>query len=321
MMRVVALTVGNSQAGSTRFRVMQYAPYLSSKGVDLKIIPQNEWSASALEEIRNADVVINQKCLLKSRLAKQIIDASRFLVFDFDDAIYTRPGKPYGWLTQWRVNARFNNWLKGADVVTVANEQLARSAKGVAKQVEILPMGIDVSCWQPKVRGGKDVFCVGWVGAPNNLVYLERLDSVFVELFRLLPHMRLRVFCGQKPNLSVPFDYVPFVSGGEVAFIQDLDVGLLPMEDDEYSRGKSPIKAIQYLACGVPVVGNFVGAANEICLTNNSIKVSAQVSWEEAIMQLTDISLRQQLGMAGRQHVQAHNDASALCQRLYSLFK
>ncbi|MDP1835060.1 MAG: glycosyltransferase family 4 protein [Chlamydiales bacterium] len=319
-MRVVAITVGQANAGSTRFRIMQYLPYLVSEGVELQTIPQDELDSSSLDLVRSADVVINQKCLLKRSVAREIVGASQRLIFDFDDAIYTRPGKPYSWLTQWRVLSRYRYWLKAADVVTVANAELAKSAKKYAQDVQVLPMGINLTDWQPKQRLNDEQFRIGWVGAPNNLVYLERLDPVLQSLCKRFPNIRISVFSGQKPNLSCPFEYVPFIPGGEVDFIQKLDVGLLPMEDDEYSRGKSPIKAIQYLACGVPVVGNFVGAANEICNDSNSLKVSTD--WEQGIATLAaDQGLRERLGAAGRRHIELHHDADKLGKRLKDIFK
>ncbi len=312
-MRVMAITVGAPHAGSTRFRLMQYQPLLESLGITLEAIPQQECDASAIDRLREADVVINQKCLLKRSLARAIIKASRRLIFDFDDAIYTRPGKPYGWLTHLRVTSRFHYWLRAADKVTVANQYLANAARRVTQDVEVIPMAVDLAQWSPKPRVDDGFFRIGWVGAPNNLVYLERLDGMLTHLTTCYPHVRIAVFCGKKPALSCPFDYVPFVPGGEVAFIQQLNVGLLPLDDDEYSRGKSPIKAIQYLACGVPVVGNIYGATGEICHSGNSVAVTRPDGWVEATTRLLqDPAYAATLGSTGRSDMLAHHDSNAV---------
>lgn len=319
-MRIVALTVGASHAGSTRFRLAQYQTVLESLGATLEFIPQDQFTASCLPRLHAADVVINQKCLLGRSFARDIVKASRYLIFDFDDAIYTRPGKHYGWLTQMRVMSRFKYWLRAADLTTVANQKLAAEAAPYSRQIQVVPMGVDLQRWIPAKKTSTEMRRIGWVGAPNNLVYLERLDSVLNLLIRRYPHLRLAVFSGKRPNLSCPFEYVPFQPDGEIEFIQRLDVGLLPLDDDEYSRGKSPIKAIQYLACGVPVVGNFYGATQEICTAGNSIAVGSGTSWEGALSALLEDSARaNRLGQAGRAHVQAHHDAQELGKRLWEV--
>ncbi len=128
-MRVLAITVGSPQAGSTRFRIMQYQSFLESKGIRIDVVEQNGCDSSIYDKIRAADVVINQKCLLKRSLARFIAKESRYLIFDFDDAIYTRPGRPYRFFTKWRVESRFRYWLQASHVVTVANGYLATVAR------------------------------------------------------------------------------------------------------------------------------------------------------------------------------------------------
>lgn len=301
---------------------MQYQPLFERYGVSLDVVEHTNCDDSTVEKARHADVVINQKCLLRRSLSKKLVAASRKLIFDFDDAIYTRPGRSFGWLTRHRVESRFRYWLGAADVVTVPNDYLAQVAQQTAKDVKIVPMAINTEVWKPVQKRSLDEFHIGWAGAPVNLIHLERLDAVLSGVLRRLPQARLAVFSGKKPNLSCPFEYVPFVPGGEVDFIQRLHVGLLPLPDEEFARGKSPIKAIQYLACGVPVVGNVWGATTEICNLTNGIPVVGMDEWAGALERLaSDHKTATLLGMAGREQVLQHHDANVVGEKLWKVIR
>ncbi len=297
-MRVLALTVGTPTAGSTRFRLMQHRPLLAERGIQLETVEGARIDASTLEKIANADLVINQKCVLSVSWAKRVRQAARRLVFDFDDAIYTRPGKPYSLTTRWRLNYRLKQWLGCSDLVIAANEFLKDYAQTKARNTEIIRMAIDLSSFTPIPKPKASDITIGWVGAPNNLHHLERLDNTLKNLIRRFPQVKLAVFSGAKPNLKCPYTYVNFTPNGEASFIQQLDIGLLPLSNEEYSHGKSPIKALQYLACGVPVIGNVYGATSEILTPLNSIAVHEDQEWEEALIEL--IANRPRAAMLGR---------------------
>jgi glycosyltransferase involved in cell wall biosynthesis len=317
-MKILCLTVGDGSAGSTKFRIVQYESYLRERGIELDFVRKSDISPSLIDSIASADVLYNQKCLFSLKHARQIARVARSIIFDFDDAIWTRPGKPYGLLTRRRVLKRLHYWLERADFVCPANRLLADYARNHSKNVQVIPMALDLSDWTPLPDSrDPDSICIGWSGAPVNLKYLEMIDGPLSRILDRYPNVKLRVFSGQRPLLSCPFDYVPFEDGAEPAFVQSLDIGLLPSEDNEYQRGKSPIKSIQYLSCGVPVVGRIEGATSEILNHENSIAVEGSSDWETALVRLIeDPDLRVQMGQAGRQHVMRHHDVSAVGQQL-----
>lgn len=323
-MRVLALTIGTPTAGSTRFRLMQYAPILAEKGIELETVEADNLDDSILSRVAAADLVINQKCLLNSSWAKRIRKVARRLVFDFDDAIYTRPGKPYSFITRWRINHRLKKWLGSSDLVITANEFLRDYAQPKAKQVEVIPMAIDLSLFSPGSRPKSKTVTIGWAGAPNNLHHIERLDGMLQNLVGKFPQLKVAIFSGAQPKLKCPHTYVNFTPDGEAHFIQQLDIGLLPLSDEEFSRGKSPIKAIQYLACGVPVVGNVYGATCEMLTPLNSIAVHEDDEWEEALAELIMNRPRcSLLGQAGRDFATTHHCkqkvGAQLCETLLGL--
>ena len=317
-MKVLVITIGDLNTGSTKFRIVQYAPFLEEQGLKLDFVSQKDLNRDHLKSIPQYDVVINQKSLLKTSVAKEIIAKSRKLIFDFDDALYTRPGKPYSWTTQWRVNHRLKTWLKGSHVVTTANQYLQDFANRYTKNVHVLPMTLDLGVW--RLGFPSTNFTIGWAGAPVNLHHLERLQPILQEVMKKHPSIKLAIYSGQKPQLNIPFDYIPFTPGSEHKFIQGLDVGLLPLTDEEFSKGKSPIKAIQYISCGVPVIGNIFGATEEILNERNSIRVDKDSEWYSGLdYMITHPDHAKELGIAGRRHAEKHHSLHDIKHKLLNL--
>ena len=276
-MHILAIVSRDLEKGSTKFRLAQYLDYLRQRGAEVEFVRRDEIDETTIKRARRADVLFNQKCLIRTSIARKLIAASRRVIFDFDDAIYTRPGKPFSMFTRLKVARRFRLWLKNSDVVTTPNKFLAEYAKRYSKAVEVVPMALDLDVWVPAQKTEQPTVVVGWAGAPVNVHLLERLDPVLTALQREFPQMHLSVFSGQKPHLNCSFGYHPFRPGYEPEFIRNLDIGLLPLTDEEYTFGKSPIKSLQYLACAVPVVGNVLGATGEILNSKNSVAVSSDV--------------------------------------------
>jgi len=319
-MQVLVITSRDLTKGSTQYRIAQYESMLRAHGIALDYVRRNAINGTALERMRKADLVINQKCLMRASLTRRILAASRRTIFDFDDAIYTRSGRPYGWWTSRRVQRRLQMWLRAADAVTTANTVLADYARRYSRVVTILPMALDLEQWAPAPERPAGPVTIGWIGAPVNLPNLERLEPVLTVVLDRHPGVRLAVYSGQRPRLSCRFDYVPFEPGHDARFVQQLDIGLLPLPRDEFALGKSPIKAIQYLACGVPVVGDCIGATTDILTPANSIAVQSDQEWIDALSALiTDEPRRRELGRAGRDAAAKHHDRQIVGTQLLQL--
>lgn len=299
-MKISAITVN---APSTFFRLTQYLPLLKKEGI-------------VLTEDADPDLVFVQKKLLPLPQERSIRHKARRLLFDFDDAIWTRPGKPYSWITSWRVKTRLHYWLKQADIVTCSSTFLANYAKPFAEP-HIIPMTLDTNLWKPVERAPNAVITVGWAGAPHNLHHLERLGPILKDL-----PLKLHVFSGKKPQLPFPFVYFPYDEQQQISFIQQLDIGLLPLSCEEYSCGKSPIKAVQYIACGVPVVGNIYGASADILQETFSLQIKSDRDWAPAIKKLaSEANLRQAMAQKARAFAEASHSLQAGAKALINLLK
>lgn len=319
-MKILVITFGGFSTGSTKFRIQQYESFLKDKGVQIEYVQKSAINEEFFEKLNEADILINQKCLLPCSLTRQIFQKQQRVLFDFDDAIYTRPLKPYGWITRLRVLKRIKLWLEKSSKVTVANGYLKKFAEQYSKCVHLIPMTLDLDIWKPFQQKLRDHIVLGWAGAPANLHHLERLESVWSHLLKENPNLKLAVYSGKKPKLSCEFEFFPFEDGKEHEFMKRIDVGLLPLTNEEFSRGKSPIKAIQYLACGIPVVGNQWGATKEILNSKNSIAVETEKEWLQGVRTLVkDRAMADEMSIKGRQWVELNFNKQTCQEALWKL--
>ena len=316
-MRALVLAYGDGDAASTEYRFRTHVPLWAAQGDRMEIVAVRDLPPDFWRRVGECDVVVNQKALLPGRFRKRLLAAAPRVYFDFDDAIWTRQERPYRGLTRLRVGWRLRHWLAEAQGVTVANEVLAAYARRYARRVWVVPMALDLDRWTPSPRAASHGVRIGWAGSPGNVGLLTRCEDALRAVLSRHPGARLAVFCGRRPELNLPFEYAPYIPGGEVGFVAGLDIGLLPLTDDPYCRGKSPIKALQYLSCAVPVVGHVLGASSEILDSTNSVAVNSQAEWESALERLIlDPGLRERMGRAGRERVARDHDLRQASRRM-----
>jgi glycosyltransferase involved in cell wall biosynthesis len=319
-MNVLSIISRDMEKGSTKYRLVQYLDILNKKGINVEFINRKTIGAIIIKKAQQADLVFNQKCLFKTSVARKLIAKSQRTIFDFDDAIYTRPGKPHSWATSYRIKKRLHLWLKCADIVTTSNHFLAGYALKYSNSVKVIPMALDTDVWKPRNRIHRDEIIMGWAGAPVNVPLIEKLGPILAHLLKKYTFLTLAIFSGRKPKLSCPFEYHPFFPGSEPEFVKNLDIGLLPLDDEEYTRGKSPIKAFQYLACGVPVVGNVIGATAEILNDKNSIAVSSEKEWFNALERLAiNRDLAISMGHIGHNLIQKNHNLITVGEKLFNV--
>ncbi|MFT3990112.1 MAG: glycosyltransferase family 4 protein [Luteolibacter sp.] len=301
VLKVAALTVGDSiHIASTQYRLGQFVDGLKEDGVLLDLYPAHAWRK--WPDLSAYDLVIVQKRLLKIRLVKRIRKAAKRLIFDTDDAIWEPHGRSHSWWTRMRTRARVKAIAVAADICTVPNRYLADALSRHARQVEIIPMALDGSAWFPAVEKKQDTFRVGWSGAPPNLIYLTELSGVLQEIQKERPEVEVVIYCGEKPKWPVHTEYHPFVPGTEADVVRTFDIGLLPLPDDAFAAGKSPIKALQYAACGVPCIASPVGATREIVQDQTTgMNAGTMRDWKAAILRLIgNADERKRYGQAAR---------------------
>ena len=309
--RVTALTSGRWQAVA-RFRVRQHIEPLQGLGVSVRECipaidkyaqpPGRRWTGR--HTFGSPYYVLWQGLKLATRLPgvvcswrgqvtwleRNLMDGAptlepllkKPLVLDVDDAIWLMP--PWG-------QAAAAMAARRAAVVLAGNEYLADWFSQYASEVRVVPTAVDTERFRPLKPGevAEDrPFVVGWTGSASNLVYLERLENALRIFMERYADVQLLVVSDLAPRLpGLPSDRVRHIAWSpatENMMVRMMHVGLMPLEDNDWTRGKCAFKMLQYMASGIPAVVSPVGVNSRI-LAMDRVGLGAEddSSWVEAL--------------------------------------
>ena len=230
------------------------------------------------------------------------------LVFDFDDAI---------WLPNVSSQNRILRWLKDsgktariirmADLVFAGNPYLAQYAASYNDRVEVIPTTIDTDHYRRTSREDRGSVCIGWSGSVTTIQHFEHAVPALMEITRRYgDRVRFKVIGDagyQRPELGIRGD--AWSRENEVADLNEIDIGIMPLPDDAWARGKCGLKGLQYMALEIPTVMSPVGVNTDIVEDGrNGFLASTTEEWVEVLSRLIESpALRQQIGRAGRETV------------------
>ena len=258
--------------------------------------------------LRWADVVVLHQIKLSELEARLLASLSRRRVFDVDDAIYVRKPRRLGEPVNesiWR-RRKFQATCRWVDVVAAGNEVLAGVARRTARQIEILPTSIDTAVYRRSTAGATDPPTIAWIGSPENLIYLEMIRPALARLAVRYRTLRLRVICSEFPDWpEIHIERVGWSADTEANALAAAHIGIMPLTDDEWSRGKCAFKLLQYMAASLPCVASPVGANTEAVIDAvTGYHARDNDDWERLLGRLIEgADLREQLGASGRRHV------------------
>lgn len=323
-MKVLVLTAGAPPyVASTQFRIVQFIGGLEEHGIFVTLAAANE--PKNWPELGNFDLVVLQKRLLRLSWIRELRRGAKVLVYDTDDAIWEPHGKKHSFWTRVRTNARIRATSHAADACSVPNEYLAAYLRPIARKVEWIPMALDETIWRPEEQNKRSAVRIGWAGAPPNLPYLTRLGPALADVQALRPEVEVHVYCGEAPEWPalVKSIYHPYAPGTETEVVRTFDIGLLPLPDDAFAAGKSPIKALQYAACGIPCIASPVGATREIVKDGiTGLMATSREEWRDAMLRLIDnLEERRQLGQAARENFLAHHARAQVQAKMVSFWR
>jgi glycosyltransferase involved in cell wall biosynthesis len=336
---VLALAPYPEGAPSTRYRVVQLVAPLRERGIEVTLhsfVSASDYSnarrrgvmtlaallrsgrslLAALDAAASHDAVLVQRgmsLLLDRETLPRLSRRGIPLVFDFDDAVFlSQPGGGRWMELLRRPRATTEALCQAADRVLAGNAFLADFARGAvgpqaADRVRIVPTAVDTRTMVPREHGGS-LPTLGWVGSDSTLPYLESLAPALRRVGERIPHRLLVVAGVARPRLpGVAFDFVPWSADREAELVASLDVGLYPLDDTQWSRGKCGFKALQYLSCAVPCVASPVGVLSDIVRPGiTGLHASDDDGWVEACSRLlSDAAERRRMGDAGRALVKA----------------
>jgi glycosyltransferase involved in cell wall biosynthesis len=329
-MRVLLLSRYCRLGASSRMRCLQYLPMLAKWGIDVdtKELYDRAYLIDLYQYNRRRftrmlySYVKRILPLLKSRrydllwvqqelfpylppLAEVLLHHCHIpFIVDYDDAIFHRYDLNKQWLVRLILGNKIDMIMKRASVVIAGNRYIAdRAYKSGAKTVEIVPTVIDLSRYTipPPKKDGP--LTIGWMGSPATFMYFEAIAPILISLQKRLP-IQVVVVGGQQGKL--PFTYYPWSEDTEVALLQSFDIGIMPLPDTPWTKGKCGYKLIQYMACGIPVVASKVGANIDIVEQGeNGFLVATPWEWADAIERIVlDSRLREKMGKSGRRRVE-----------------
>ena len=304
----------------------------------------------------SADVIFFQREMLSTFMTLERL-TKRPRIFDVDDAIWLNTPRKYaGKLAQAcelvicgneYLAEYFSYWNKNISIIptpidtnkfkpvrtideTVPNIELVFEGRGVEQNFQyganftFTRKGADTLV---NSTFDDDELIIGWMGTYSNIEYVEKIENALRIVLDRFPQARLRIVSDKRPQFrDIPSDrleYIKWSPANEVSCLQDLSVGIMPLEDSLWARGKCSYKMLQYLACGVPVVVSPVGMNKEILGRGQcGYAASNERDWIEGLATLLEnAQLRTQMGNIGRNLVVEHYSIEALLPVLSACIK
>lgn len=347
---ILFLTRYDQQGASTRYRFLQFFPFLEECGFRCTYAPllddsylETRYSGRAgvlphvvrgallrLKEVlraRKYDLVVIEKELFPyaPALAERVLSAVGVpYVVDFDDALFHQYDQHPRRLIRALLGGKIAAVMRKARAVIAGNTYLANYARrSGAPRVEVLPTVVDLSRYTIGPARPEAPFTIGWIGSPSTTYHLPPIAPALAEICREGRGRVVLIGASEVELPDVPVTVLPWAGASEIGDMHTFDVGIMPLVDSPWVRGKCGFKLIQYMACGIPVVASPVGVNTEIVEPGtNGFLANDIAGWIHALEMLReDTELRNELGRAGREKVERQYSVNFAGPRLAAIFR
>lgn len=351
-MKILLLSKYSRKGASTRLRSLQYLPFLEAEGFQVAV--SSLFDDQYLDQLyqHGKRVPVRMMILYLRRLfvlltvfrydliwiEKEIFPyipavAERMLrwlgkryVVDYDDAIfhnYDLSGNP---VLRRFLGRKIDAVMRCASCVVAGNDYLAGRAKTAgASCVELVPTVVDATRYDSKESLKKGCPVIGWIGSPSTQNYVVDIAPVLTSLCQ--KHNARMLLIGASADVASEFpgldvEVVPWSEASEADLIAGIDIGIMPLADGPWEKGKCGYKLIQYMACGIPVIASPVGVNVDIVSASQCGLLAANsAEWEIALAKLLESpAQRLQLGRAGRKAVETRYSLAVQAPVLAGLF-
>ena len=336
-----------------RFRIEQWEPRLRDEGITITYAPFESTRlhemlhtpghvlaksreigralvrrAQDIPTVHNFDLVYlyREAALVGPAVFERWIARSgRPFVFDFDDAVFLTYRSPAnGMLMRLKMPGKTATTCRLANHVMVGNSYLASYANRFNPRVTIVPTAIDLTRHVPHrttADEGKPV--IGWTGSHSTLQHLDIVRPALQALAATRPFTLRVVGTSSYSVPGVDVDARPWAEQTEIADLLGIDIGIMPLPDDPWTRGKCALKALQYMALEIPAVSSPVGVTTEFVRDGeNGFLARNEEEWVDRVTRLLDsAALRQRLGKAGRVTVAEQFDGAIHAGRVADIFR
>jgi len=353
-MRVLALVPAlYDTSPGQRYRLEQWEPLLRERGVEITYAPFEDAELhsvvykpgrvgekmklvtrsfarrlSTVSKARKYDLVyiLREAALLGPAIFERLIYQQRVpFVFDFDDAVFVTYRSPSnGYLSYLKFAAKTRTICRLASHVMVGNPYLAEYAGQVNDKVTVIPTTIDTEKYRvPPPRSSDGPVTIGWTGSYSTVQHLDTIRGALTKLAQT-EKFRLRVIGTPKYEIpTVDAEAMPWRAATELEDLSAIDIGLMPLPDDDWSKGKCGLKALQFMALGIPTICSPVGVNTDIIQDNeNGFLAATEAEWIDKLTRLLrSAELRRRLGDAGRATVEQKYSAVTQAPRVYEIFQ
>lgn len=255
----------------------------------------------------------------------RLLIRGRRYVLEFDDAIFHNYDRHRFAAVRRLFGKTIDGQMRAAALVIAGNRYIAaRAESSGARWIEIVPTVVDTERYQAKRRyETRDPLRVVWIGSPSTAQYLKEVVDPLEQLNDRISLIFRVVGAKAPPMRGVAIEEIDWTEQGEATAVGDCDIGIMPLPDTPWERGKCAYKLVQYMACGLPTVCSPVGANQDVVdggLTGYFAESASQ--WADALETLAlDSGLRERMGLAGREKVISSLSLSVQANRLIGMFK
>jgi glycosyltransferase involved in cell wall biosynthesis len=295
---------------SIRLRLIECFDRYRAAGIEPKLLTPRSNIRERLKVVAEAghhDVVVLHRTTGFSALQLRLLRrANPRLIFDFDDALMFRELK-YGQPLSARTFAKFLRTIESCSAVVAGNEFLACFARGGNREVVVLPTAIEVTNYKLKTEQPGRGKTIGWLGLSDGFIYLQQIGPALRRLSEMFPELRLKVVSDKAFSLpGVRLENEIWRAETEQAKLAEFDVGIMPLSDSAWTRGKCSYKILQYMGVGTAVVASPVGMNREVIASGeNGFLAATEDNWISSIGSLLENDqLRSRFGKAGRELVE-----------------
>ena len=327
MKKKVCFLIQEWEHPASRYRVLQYIPYLEESQIEPKVslFPDSfcKW-IKLFSEIQNYDILFVQKKRLWHWQLWYLRRKHIKIIYDFDDAVmYKSPADGGG--RSFKRRRTFARMVRYSDLVIAGNQYLKSQAFPYNKNILIIPTAIDTSKYTMKdYSRNKEKVTIGWIGSKSSLPFLKELTPAFDHLASQHEVIELKIICSDFFECKkMPVIKKIWSLEDENPDLQDIDIGLAPLPNHEWTKGKCATKLLQYLSVGIPVVCSPVGVHKEIIQEGiNGLFAASNHEWIEKINLLAhDKTLRERIGLEGKKTVDSHYSLKANVPKFITAIK
>ena len=335
-----------------RFRIEQWEPILAAGGVEITYVPfETDELKAVLHTGGNVVAKIGAVTLNMRRRSRELDSLGDFdlvylfreaailgppwferkiarsgvpIVFDLDDAIFVSYKSPSnGYLSYLKFPGKTAEICSLSAHIMPGNEYLSDYCRKYNKNLTIIPTTIDTDKYTVTEKGEPEIVTIGWSGSFSTVQHLDTIRDVLQELAKT-ENFRLRVI--GTPNYKIPgvdTEAMQWRSETELDDLREIDIGLMPLPDEDWSRGKCGLKALQYMALGIPTICSPVGVNSTIIKDGeNGFLADGIAEWVEKIkLFVHSPALRRKIGMAGRKTVEDDYSASVIAPKVLDIFR